>query len=203
MHELRVQGGKKHEQHLCEQCARELGIAVPGSISVPELIEKMITAQPAPEPPKAQRAAPAVQGQSCPSCGMTYAEFRQSGQLGCPGCYKAFEAQLGPLLERWHEGGSHHVGKIPARAAGGIPPGSAMPGQGVRLTHGVAQASPESLLGGESERRQKLELLRRHLDEAVAAEQYERAAALRDEIRRLAGPGGAPGGAAGGSGRAG
>jgi protein arginine kinase activator len=174
VHELRVAGGKKLERHLCESCARDTGIAVPGAVNVPELVEKMLS-------PKAQEAsasakprpAPAVPGQACPACGLTYVEFRQSGQLGCERCYEAFESQLGPLLERWHEGGSRHVGKLPARALG----------------TGATSAGklPEAILGGAAERAAKVESLEKQLAEALRAEQYERAAALRDEIRKLSG----------------
>ena len=38
----------------------------------------------------------------CSACGQTYAEFQKSGLLGCPVCYDAFAAQLGPLLKRLH-----------------------------------------------------------------------------------------------------
>lgn len=159
VYELRVVNGKKHERHLCEQCAREAGIAVPAPVSVPELIQQMVQGVAAAKP-----AAPAAG--KCPGCGMSYEEFRQLGQLGCPQCYQAFEAQLGPLLERWHEGGSHHVGKTPRRGFSGRPSGqlqsSGVPDQGARL-----------------------ETLQRQLEEAVRTEQYERAAKLRDEIRRL------------------
>ena len=97
-------------------------------------------------------AAPAC---SCEACGLTFAEFRKSGLMGCSACYKAFESQVGPLIERAHEGGTHHIGKIPRRA------------------------------GASVERQERITLLRRQLSDAIEAEQYERAADLRDQIRRF------------------
>lgn len=161
MHELRVVNGKKHERHLCEQCAREVGIAVPAPVSVPELIQQMVQGVAAAKP-----AAPATG--KCQGCGMSYEEFRQLGQLGCAKCYQAFEAQLGPLLERWHEGGSHHVGKVPRRGGGERTEGEPSPAARDVKSYAL-----------------RLEALQRQLEEAVRAEQYERAAKLRDEIRRL------------------
>ena len=89
---------------------------------------------------------------TCPHCGLTYEEFRRTGLLGCPECYQTFETALAPLLERAHEGASRHIGKVPSRA------------------------------GVDELRQQRLRQLRRELEEAVASEQYERAARLRDQL---------------------
>lgn len=97
----------------------------------------------------------APQGQArCKQCGMAYEEFRKGGLLGCPDCYTAFEASMTPLLQRAHEGAAVHLGKVPAHA------------------------------GTDELRQQRLRQLRRELEEAVAAEQYERAARLRDLVNR-------------------
>lgn len=175
VHETRKVGGKVVQRHLCEKCARQEGIAVQVGLSVPEMIEKVLDqavkgAKPRAEPPRAV---------ACPACGTPYAEFRQSGLLGCTECYRTFEQPLGPLLERAHEGGSHHVGKVPKRALAGD--------QGPGAT---------DVLGGSEQRAGKVASLRKQLEEAVRAEQYERAATLRDELQRvteLARPGGKAG----------
>jgi len=91
---------------------------------------------------------------SCDNCGMTYARFRKHGLLGCPRCYEVYADQLAVLLKRAHEGADQHIGKVPERA------------------------------GADEARQQRLMQLRRELDRAVAAEQYERAARLRDQVRR-------------------
>ncbi|MEM9083749.1 MAG: UvrB/UvrC motif-containing protein [Planctomycetota bacterium] len=89
---------------------------------------------------------------------MTFAQFRETGLLGCPACYRAFEKHLSPLLERAHDGGINHIGKVPARAGTSI------------------------------DRQQRIALLRRQLDEAITAEEYERAAAVRDELMSFEDP---------------
>ena len=91
----------------------------------------------------------------CEECGISYIEFRNQGLLGCPKDYDAFKEALAPLISRAHDGATHHVGKAP---------------------------------GSPSERhaaQQELRRLKRLLDEAVTAEDYERAAELRDRIREL------------------
>ena len=100
-------------------------------------------------------AATAESEQVCDSCGLSFAQFREKSLLGCPQCYEAFESSLAPLLERAHEGGTHHVGKVPHRAGTG------------------------------EQRQAQLMRMRKQLDEAVADEDYELAARLRDDIRRL------------------
>lgn len=92
---------------------------------------------------------------SCPGCGTTFSQFRQCGTLGCPECYDTFETQLAPLIERAQNGATHHCGKTPKRA-------------GVSLDRTVL-----------------IRQLTKELDQAVTAEQYERAAELRDRLRHI------------------
>jgi len=91
----------------------------------------------------------------CDECGISYVEFRNQGLLGCPNDYDAFQDVLQPLIERAHDGATQHIGKTP------------------------------STLGVERTPQQEIRLLKRQLDEAVAAEDYERAAKLRDRIDTL------------------
>jgi protein arginine kinase activator len=92
---------------------------------------------------------------ACDVCGMTFGEFRQKGLLGCPHDYDAFERGLLPLLQRAQEGATQHVGKVPHQA-------------------GDAQKKQNAILR-----------LRGQLRGAVSSEDYERAAALRDQIKQL------------------
>lgn len=93
--------------------------------------------------------------EACSFCGLTFDDFRETGRLGCPQCYSTFEPHLRGLLRRIH-GGTKHVGKVY------LPP------------------DPSA-----SEMEKRVEALRRKLERAVAAEDFERAAELRDEIRTL------------------
>lgn len=93
----------------------------------------------------------------CDVCGMTFKEFRQDGLLGCPNDYEAFAEQLGPMIERAHGGADQHIGKVPHRA------------------------------GNEEKKQNAILRLRVELKAAIAAEDYERAAALRDQIKEYDG----------------
>jgi protein arginine kinase activator len=50
---------------------------------------------------------------ACDECGMTFADFRRTGRLGCGACYDRFAVELAPLLRRIH-GSETHLGRTPA-----------------------------------------------------------------------------------------
>lgn len=54
---------------------------------------------------------------TCPVCGISFAEFRQAGRLGCPYDYVCFQADLEPLLMSIH-GAKSHSGKRPLHRSG-------------------------------------------------------------------------------------
>ncbi len=100
----------------------------------------------------------------CRDCGQPYHKFKETGLLGCPGCYGSFGPQLAELLTRIH-GTCQHTGKC-------CRPSAAEPSP-------YRGASAQSLAG-----------LRQALKKAVESEDFETAAGLRDRIRRLGGANG-------------
>ena len=101
----------------------------------------------------AHTGASELAGLTCPECGISFLEFRQQGLLGCPNDYEVFSQALNDLLIRVHGQDINHVGKAPARGA--------------------------------TKQKKNIELLRlrRELALAVEAEEYEKAAKLRDQIK--------------------
>lgn len=91
----------------------------------------------------------------CLHCGATLEDFRQTGRLGCETCYQSFAEPLRELLRRLH-GSTTHTGKSHE------PPGS------------------PSVSVAETTR-----ALRQRLSSAIAAEQFELAAELRDRLKGL------------------
>lgn len=171
VHEVTVRNGVKIEKHLCESCAAQAGIGTQPSVPLEKLMSNIWLAQQQQATVKTPHAARVP---VCPTCHMTFTEFRQNGLMGCPDCYRAFEAQLVGLLERAHEGGSAHVGKRPKRVGGTIAPNAPRP----------------QLL--QDDRAERVKLIRAKLDEAVKAEKYEAAARFRDELKKLVDPGSGP-----------
>ena len=131
---------------LCEQCAVEEGITFKQHVPINELLTSFVMNQ---------AGAQEVADLTCEECGMTFAEFRAQGLLGCPHDYEAFSEALESLIARVHQDGRHHVGKVPTSA-----------GKGIKRQH-------------------ELMRLRRELSSAVEREDYELAARLRDEIQAM------------------
>ncbi|MEI7657106.1 MAG: UvrB/UvrC motif-containing protein [Phycisphaerae bacterium] len=169
VHEVSVRNGMKVERHLCESCAAQHGIdaSITGNAVVTNLVKSLMTQQ---------GGTPQGRLPACRTCRMTFADFKQQGMLGCPECYRSFEAFLGPLIERAQEGGVSHAGKTPVRLLSGLPMGS-------KPASRPAEPAPAKPAG--PTREEQIRELRRQLSKAVAAEQYEAAARLRDAIQSL------------------
>jgi len=152
IHLTEVFAGKRVEKHLCEQCAAETEVgAIKPHTPINELLTNFVLAH---SGMSKETAA------GCPQCGIGWAEFRQTGLFGCEHDYPFFDKELTPLLQRAHEGGTHHLGKVPTRRGGSNVP---------------------------VKRQVDLARLRKGLARAVEAEDYERAAKLRDQIRTAEG----------------
>lgn len=133
------------ERHLCERCAEQEGVMQKAPMEpLNELLTNFVLGQ---------AGAASVDDLRCESCGMTFADFRSQGVLGCPEDYELFARLLDPLISQAHEGATHHTGHIPA----------GRPAQEVK-EHEVIR-------------------LQRELDSAVAREDYESAARLRDQLK--------------------
>lgn len=92
---------------------------------------------------------------ACPHCGMTLQRFARESLLGCGHDYEIFEKNLLPLIERSQGGHTRHTGKV-----------------------------PESVSHDQRDR-VRLSALKLRLEQAVRQEDYETAARLRDEIKKL------------------
>ena len=135
--------------HLCERCAAEKGVESPGGVAKTPLGSFLAAmGNNLPEEVPVARA-----GENCAGCGASLQDFRESGRLGCPDCYRSFETPLRELLRRLH-GSTHHVGERYAERDGAVVDG-----------------------------RQVASELREQLRLAVETENFELAAELRDRLR--------------------
>ncbi|MDO9465256.1 MAG: UvrB/UvrC motif-containing protein [bacterium] len=91
----------------------------------------------------------------CDNCGLIFSDFRKTGRFGCSRCYKAFQTELEPLIKRIH-GSTKHVGSV-------VPPKHAKEVQALS----------------------KIEKLKIKMEGAIQQEAFERAAEIRDQIRKL------------------
>lgn len=99
-----------NELHLCEECARQKSAAMEQQFGLSDLLAGMVEFD-KPVTAKEKEASAALK---CPHCGLTYADFKKIGRLGCGECYIAFRKYLGPLLKRIH-GSIQHTGKSPLK----------------------------------------------------------------------------------------
>ena len=100
---------------LCHQCASEKNIEVQVTPAAPAKDAPVLVKEIKIELAKLA-GAEGDGGVRCPTCAMSYEEFKKIGRLGCPQCYDAFASQLERLLKRIH-GDNRHRGKGPLEAA--------------------------------------------------------------------------------------
>lgn len=107
-------------------------------------------------------ALPARSGASrCPECGSTFGDIQNTGKVGCAECYRVFRSELMPSIKRIH-GNTAHCGKIPYTV------------------------EPDGKKDNQKKRNQtELERMNSELKAAVEAQNFERAAELRDKIREM------------------
>jgi protein arginine kinase activator len=101
VHLTQIVNNKIIKVDLCESCAQAKGVTDPEGFSLADLLTKN---QLVPE-----RGEPHL---TCPGCGLTTADFRRTGRLGCAACYQSFVPLLKPVLEDMHAG-TVHKGKVP------------------------------------------------------------------------------------------
>jgi protein arginine kinase activator len=151
IHLTEIADGVRSEMHICEQCAVEQDIAVKSHIPINELLTNLLAVQPTDD----ELSGPSQQKLECPNCGLTLAQFRKKGLLGCPYDYEVFEKLLMPLIEKAHDGKTTHCGKLPSKTS-----------QNTKI-------------------QMELLNLRQQLQAAVQSEDYEQAAQLRDKISQI------------------
>lgn len=201
------------QRHLCPECARQLNlphmpVSKPAQLDIWKLLQQ------------SARAQAHATHLACPDCGMTLAEFRAKGRLGCPRDYEIFQEHLDPLIERIHNA-KLHSGRGPGSEEGDRPqqqPGTEAaapeaasfdaPDLGASSLEPSDPGLPDSNLAGgklgsddldlqglpdalsaendpEPTGESELETLESALQQAIEAEEYERAADLRDAIQAL------------------
>lgn len=145
VHLTQIVGDKMQKLDLCEDCAKTKGVNDPSGFALADIMLGLGAAQ------EVEQAVGT--DLKCPRCGFSQADFKKSGRLGCPECYKTFAEGLAGLLKTMHKG-TRHVGK-----------------------------SPESLRASREDS-DRMKSLHKKLAKAVEAEDFEQAAALRDEIKQ-------------------
>ncbi len=111
VHLTEIRDAEVKEMHLCEECARKKGLE--GSLGPPFEISDLLSGLVETAEGVEEEAAEV----RCPNCGLSYADFKKLGRLGCATCYETFNKHLIPLLKNIH-GANVHVGKSPVQVKG-------------------------------------------------------------------------------------
>ncbi len=162
-----TKNGYTVEKALCSECASKKGLTSPISLfdAVQDdffggLLGSFVNKEPK-----------LVSNRHCDGCGMTLGELLNGGKVGCSKCYSVFEKALTPTISKIH-GNVAHCGKFPEKTAEKVNSDEKI--QEPEITENKPQSDKE-----------KLERLKRELNNAVEKQEYEMAAKLRDEIKAL------------------
>ena len=149
------------EMHLCEECARQKSSQMEQQFGLADLLAGLSdTSKTA-----AAKEGDKVSVLKCSRCGLPYEDFRKFGRLGCGECYTSFKEHLTGLLRKIH-GSNKYLGKTPAQLLEGQP--------------AINADTITALLPSEN-----LSDLKLQLHSAIAAEDFEKAAQIRDKIRNF------------------
>jgi len=156
---------------LCRYCAEELGFTSPvmPSITISFSLEdgsqkkRKVRKQPLP-----RRKDQLSDSHCCSVCDTKFSSFREEGLLGCPKCYEEFRVPLGAFLQKTQGSESHWIASDIFKDI------SIITGNGEFETDDAGNA-------------EDITRLRLEMYDAVAREDYERAAELRDILAPLVG----------------
>jgi protein arginine kinase activator len=146
----------KSEIHLCEACARNVGLNSKlsnFSLTVPEMLSFLDVSE----------VEDLKDSTKCHMCGQTFMDYNREGKLGCPECYADMKDSLNNVIISYH-GDNKHVGKSPCN---------------------FSNTQIEMIEKIEVENECSLDELQMELEKAVFDERYEDAAFLRDKIRNF------------------
>lgn len=168
IHSVVVINGEKTERHLCSECAKnhpELNLPFVNSManfgvkkdSMQSLVDNLFNFGISDLP--IMNFGELI----CKTCGETLSEFKQTGLLGCPDCYDSFADQLIPVIEKTH---------------------------GTKVEKKKEEEKPQTesnVNTANKEKYKKIAELQQKLNEAISTENFEEAAKVRDEIKKLKG----------------
>ncbi|MDP2923436.1 MAG: UvrB/UvrC motif-containing protein [Candidatus Omnitrophota bacterium] len=107
VHLTEIVNDKVMEMHICQSCAKSKTQELKEQFNISDLLGGLVDTV-------GVRKEDGLL--KCQFCGLTYADFRKKGRLGCAICYSTFKIQLTPLLKKIHSS-IHHTGKFPIQVA--------------------------------------------------------------------------------------
>ena len=107
IHYQQIVNGEKIELNLCNECAIKMQTGISFDSMFKGFLDSFIN--------MGTNNYNSQNLLSCPTCKMTFEEFKHTGKVGCAKCYETFNKQFSPILKNI-QGSTHHTGKIPKKA---------------------------------------------------------------------------------------
>lgn len=156
VHLTQIINNEKIALSLCKECASARGFHSPLDNAPFPLAEFL--AGFAKDQGAAGKVASPADSLVCPTCNLSFEEFTRQGRFGCGDCYRTFRPRLESIMRKIH-GASLHRGKAP-----------------------VAPEDSESAQAIPVKEEERLEA---ELRKAIHAEDFERAAEIRDKLKSI------------------
>lgn len=149
--------GNKSEIQVCELCAKEKGYMhnADDAYSLHELLTGLFNIGSSAIDLQKEKLFNQMEELECSKCHLTFHEFQRIGKFGCATCYHSFKVKLDSIFRSVHSGNTKHHGKIPKRK------------------------------GNNLHAKKELENYRIELQRLIEHEEFEQAAVVRDQIRKL------------------
>jgi len=161
-----IVNGIKDELNLCNKCANELGIQninLTMPIDFSDFFGEFLISD------NINVSDIDFNKQNiCGKCKMTFEEFAHTGKFGCDNCYKVFSDKIDRILKGVH-GTDEHVGRKILQQSKNF----------LNNKDNIEQENNYNIA--------KIEELKIKLKQLISKENYEQAAIIRDEIRKLEG----------------
>ena len=157
VHITKIVNNEKTEMHLCEECAKEKHLSLSSSIGGFGFEESGFSVAKLLSSFFEPSSKTPIGSSEEFKCGRCGLTFQTFSKTGRFGCRQCFSTFKNQMnpMLRRIHGKTFHVGKVPKRS------------------------------GGQIRIKQEIDRLKRELQEAVNAEEYERAAVIRDKIKEL------------------
>ncbi len=169
--------GKQTHHTYCLSCARELDIGLQNIFTGDTSIGRFLSSLLAETVSKSEKGYKSV---TCPNCKTSYDEFVKDSRFGCRDCYEVFGILIEENIKQL-QGNTEHRGKYPkirksndVRKHGFSPAKTDVSGDFAEENESFAEENITDVA-----------TLKELLSAAIATEDYEKAAKLRDKIKEL------------------
>lgn len=172
---VKIEKNQIYDMYFCQEHAQEKSPYQKKQMPLHEILANFLSQEQA-----TQQLSEDELELKCESCGLSFQSYRKTFLLGCPGCYDSFREQLLPELRKFH-GNVQHVGRKP---------GGGREEAEVAAVKEPLKIESEAEVATEDEvinliKDDALEKLAKEMSDAIASEDFEKAASCRDQIKEL------------------